>query len=178
MVHATHLTRADIALLGGSGTAVCLCPTTERDLADGIGPARRLREAGSPLTLGSDSHAVVDLFEEARAVELDERLATESRGHWTAAELLTAATSAGHASLGFPEGGLLVPGAWADLVAVRLDSVRTAGGGPTAETVVFAATAADVVDVVASGRRVVTGGEHHLGDVGALLGAAVARVVE
>ena len=59
-VHATHLTDADIALLGGSGAGVCLCPTTERDLADGIGPARALHDAGAPLSLGSDQHAVVD----------------------------------------------------------------------------------------------------------------------
>ncbi len=91
-VHATHLTDDDIALLGESGTHSCFCPTTERDLGDGIGPSRRLRAAGSPLTLGSDSHAVIDLFEEMRAVELDERLATLSRGHWAAADLLVAAT--------------------------------------------------------------------------------------
>ena len=47
-----------------TGTACCLCPTTERDLADGIGPARALLDAGSPLTLGSDQHAVIDPFEE------------------------------------------------------------------------------------------------------------------
>ena len=77
-VHATHLTDADIGLLGRSATTVCMCPTTERDLADGIGPARSLADAGTPLSLGTDSNAVVDLFEEARAVELDERLATEA----------------------------------------------------------------------------------------------------
>ena len=87
-VHATHLTASDVALLGGSRTRACFCPTTERDLGDGIGPSRRLLEAGAPLTLGSDSHAVIDLFEEMRAVELDERLATRERGHWSAEELL------------------------------------------------------------------------------------------
>ena len=80
-VHATHLTADDIRLLGGSRTRACFCPTTERDLGDGIGPSRALHDAGAPLTLGSDSHAVVDLFEEMRAVELDERLATRRRGH-------------------------------------------------------------------------------------------------
>ena len=94
-VHATHLTADDIELLGGSRTGICLCPTTERDLADGIGPARALLDAGSPLSLGRDSHAVIDLFEEARAVELDERLASRRRGHFDAATLLRSATSAG-----------------------------------------------------------------------------------
>ncbi|MBX6384535.1 MAG: formimidoylglutamate deiminase [Microbispora sp.] len=175
-VHATHLSDVDVALLGGSTTHVCMCPTTERDLADGVGPARRLLEAGSPVTLGTDSQAVVDLFEEARAVELNERLVTGERGHWPAAQLLHAATAAGQASLGFPDAGCLVPGAWADLVSVRLDSVRTAGAtkASAVESVVFAATAADVHSVVAGGRRIVEDGRHVLGDVGALLRDALA----
>jgi formiminoglutamate deiminase len=151
-VHATHLTESDVALLGSQGTHACLCPTTERDLADGIGPSRRLLEAGSPLTLGSDSHAVVDLLEEMRAVELDERLATQRRGHWSADELLTAATSTGHASLGFHGTGRIAVGAPADLVTVDLESRRTAGTGRGAESVVFAASAADVTHVVCAGR--------------------------
>ncbi|MFI6793828.1 formimidoylglutamate deiminase [Nonomuraea sp. NPDC050383] len=179
-VHATHLTEVDVELLGRSGTHVCMCPTTERDLADGIGPARALCERGSPITLGSDSHAVIDLFEEARAVELDERLATHRRGHWRADELLTAATGTGHTSLGFPDAGMLVPGAWADLVSVRLDSVRTAGAGGEAavEAVVYAATAADVHSVISGGRRVVSEGRHVLGDVGAMLARAIGRATE
>jgi formiminoglutamate deiminase len=179
-VHATHLTDDDIDLLGGSGTAVCMCPTTERDLADGVGPAGRVREAGSPVTLGSDSHAVVDLLEEARAVELDERLDSQQRGHWSAAALLDAASRAGHASLGWPDAGMIDTGAVADLVAVRLDSVRTAGGADTdaVERVVFAGTAADVTDVVVSGRRVVAAGQHLLlGDVGLLLDRSVAPLL-
>ncbi|MBN6056351.1 formimidoylglutamate deiminase [Nonomuraea sp. RK-328] len=175
-VHATHLTEVDVELLGRSGTHVCMCPTTERDLADGIGPARALFDRGAPITLGSDSHAVIDLFEEARGVELDERLASHRRGHWRAAELLTAATAAGHTSLGFPDAGMLVPGAWADLVSVRLDSVRTAGAGATAEAVVYAATAADVHSVISGGRRVVSDGRHVLGDVGAMLAEAIGRL--
>jgi formiminoglutamate deiminase len=164
-VHATHLTRVDIGLLGGSATYACFCPTTERDLADGIGPSVALRESGSALTLGSDSHAVIDLFEEMRAVELDERLATHQRGHWSAPELLAAATSAGHRSLGFPDAGRIEPGARADLVAVRLDSVRTAGTGAGPETAVFAATAADVTDVIASGRLLVVDSTHTAYDI-------------
>ena len=109
-VHATHLTDDDIGHLGATRTFACFCPTTERDLGDGIGPSRRLHDAGSPLTLGSDSHAVIDLFEEMRAVELDERLATRERGHWSAAELLDAATIDGHASLGYDDAGAIAVG--------------------------------------------------------------------
>jgi cytosine/adenosine deaminase-related metal-dependent hydrolase len=150
-VHTTHLTGADVALLGGSSTYACFCPTTERDLGDGIGPSRQLHHAGAGLTLGSDSHAVVDVFEEMRAVELDERLATRERGHWSAGELLTAATATGHASLGFPEAGRIAAGAAADLVTLTTTSPRTAGTGAGAETAVFAATAADVAKVVRDG---------------------------
>ena len=143
-VHATHLTDDDIRLLGESRTNVCFCPTTERDLADGIGPARRLHDAGATLTLGSDSHAVIDMIEEMRAVEMHERLASQQRGHWSALELLAAATRDGHRSLGFADAGRIVLGQRADLATIDLDSIRTRGAGPTAETAVFAATAADV----------------------------------
>lgn len=157
-VHATHLSDLDRTLLGDRDTGVCFCPTTERDLADGIGPARALVDAGCALSLGSDSNAVIDLFEEARGVELDERLRSEQRGHFSAAELLDAATRAGHAALGWPDTGAIAPGQRADLVAVRLDTVRTAGVSPAA--VVFAATAADVSTVVRDGQVIVRDGVH------------------
>lgn len=153
-VHATHLTAGDIALLGNAACFAAFCPTTERDLADGIGQSRALADAGVTLTLGSDSHAVIDMHEEMRAVELDERLQSQRRGHWQAAELLTAATADGHRSLGFPDAGRIEAGAWADLVTLATDSPRTAGTGRDAETVVFAATAADVTSVIASGRPI------------------------
>jgi formiminoglutamate deiminase len=177
-VHATHLTPDDIGLLGATMTSVCMCPTTERDLADGIGPARELHGAGAPICLGSDQHAVIDLFEEARAVELNERLRTRERGHWPAGELLAAATWNGHYGLGWPEAGRIEPGSYADLVTVRLDSVRLAGTRPphTVESVVFAGAAADVRHVVISGRQVVRDGRHlFVDDVpGALTNAVTA----
>jgi formiminoglutamate deiminase len=175
-VHATHLTAVDVRLLGSSATYSCFCPTTERDLADGIGPSVQLRDGGSALTLGSDSHAVIDLFEEMRAVELDERLASQERGHWSAPELLKAATADGHRSIGFEDAGVIAVGARADLVALRLDSVRTAGTGGTVETAVFAASAADVTDVVVSGKQLVVDGNHLTMDVGAALTASIAAV--
>ena len=168
-VHATHLTETDIAGLGRTRTVSCFCPTTERDLADGIGPARALLDAGSPLSLGSDQHAVIDLIEEARALEMHERLATLHRGRFTPTELLAAATR--HESLGWADAGKLAVGARADLVAVRLDSPRTAGADPT--QVLLAAGAADVDTVVVDGRTVVSGRQHRLGDVGDLLRKAI-----
>ena len=130
-VHATHLTDADIALLGAAGGYACFCPTTEAELADGIGPSVALREAGVRITLGSDSNTVIDGFAEARGLALHERLASGRRDGWTTAQLWRAATSDGAASLGF--GGL---GGFE-----LTDSVRTAG----ATEPLWAATAGDVV---------------------------------
>ena len=179
-VHATHLTAGDIALVGGGQCAACFCPTTEADLADGIGPASALAAAGSPLTVGSDSQAVIDLFEEARRIEHGERLVTQERGHFTAARLAVAATAAGHASLGWPDAGAIAPGAIADLVTVALDTPRTAGAAPgtALEAVIFGASAADVRHVVASGRDIVRDGRHLLiPDVPAALSAAIRAVL-
>jgi formiminoglutamate deiminase len=171
-VHATHLSDGDIALLGGAHTTACFCPTTERDLADGIGPARALRDAGAQLSLGSDQHAVNDLIEEARALELNERLASLRRGRLGLADLQAALTA--HASIGWPEAGRLAVGARADLVAVRLDTPRTAGIDPA--QVLFAATASDIDTVLADGAVVVRDGRHRLGDVGRLLSGAIAAL--
>ena len=127
VVHATHLTGADVRLLGGSEVFACLCPTTEADLADGIGPFGELAAAGCRLTVGSDSQAVIDLFEEARRIEMYTRLASQERGHFTAETLGTAVTWDGHASLGWPDAGEIAPGSLADLVTVSLESPRLAG---------------------------------------------------
>lgn len=143
-VHATHLTGGDIDILARTGTDVCFCPTTERDLGDGIGPAGRL-SGRVRLRLGSDSNAVIDPFEEARALEMDERLAAQARGRFTQAELMAAAK-----------------GEDEDLVVVDLGSVRTAGIDP--EAVLLAASAADVTDVLVRGRWVVRDRAHQLVD--------------
>lgn len=173
-VHATHLTDTDIKTLGSTQTSACFCPTTERDLADGIGPARRLANAGSPLTLGSDQHAVIDPFEELRGVELHERLATGERGRFTPAELIMIASEAGYRSLGWPEGGRIADGALADFVVVRSDSVRTTGARP--DQIGYAATAADVDQVVVAGQVIVRSGRHRLGSPAQLVASALDQV--
>lgn len=172
-VHATHLTPEDVDDLDATATGVCFCPTTERDLGDGIGPAAELLDAAGVFSLGSDSHAVIDMFEEARAVELDERLARQRRGIVTASTLLEAATLGGQRALGWTDAGRLAVGARADFVAVDVNSVRTAGGGATPETVVFAAAAGDVTDVVVDGRVVVADRRHVRVDVAAELRSAI-----
>jgi formiminoglutamate deiminase len=156
VVHATHLTAEDVDRIGRSGTSACFCPTTERDLADGIGPARALFDAGAPLVLGSDQHVVIDPFEELRGLESHERLRSGERGRFTTSELITAASAAGYRSLGWPGGGLIAAGAPADFVAVAADSIRTAGSRP--DQLCYSATAADVHRVIVAGDQIVVDG--------------------
>jgi cytosine/adenosine deaminase-related metal-dependent hydrolase len=155
---------------------VCACPSTEADLADGVGPFRPLRDAGSPLCLGSDQQALTDLLTEARLLEAHDRLVSGERGRFRPDELVDALTVTGHGALGWPDAGRIAPGQRADLVAVPLDSPRTAGSAPA--QLVMTAGAADVHTVVVDGRVVVSGGQHVLGDVGALLTAAIAPLWE
>ncbi|GAA1987452.1 formimidoylglutamate deiminase [Nocardiopsis rhodophaea] len=174
LVHATHLTDADVSAVRAARATVCLCLTTERDLADGIARTGDLvagdaADGTGPaaLSLGTDQHAQIDMFEEMRGAELHERLRTGRRGVLTPSALRTAATLHGHASLGWisettAEAGALTPGARADLVTLRLDSIRLAGLDPAraSDAVVFAATAADVRHVMADGRWIVRDGAH------------------
>ena len=158
---------------------MCLCPTTERDLADGIGPGRALADAGVAICVGSDSHAVIDPFEEIRAVEMNERVTSHERGVHRADELLTVGTINGYRALGWPDGGRLAVGSLADFATVRLDSVRTAGSEPESVlgTAVFAASAPDVVHVVVAGRTVVENGRHTSVDTASALAEAIDAVI-
>jgi cytosine/adenosine deaminase-related metal-dependent hydrolase len=178
-VHATHVDADDVAALASTRTTVCMCPTTERDLGDGIGPTARFAQADVPISLGSDAHAVIDLLEEARAVELDERLRSGERGVHGAVRLLSMATVNGHRSLGWHDAGELAVGNRADLVTIALDSVRTSGAGRAhaIEAVVFAAAAGDVTDVVIDGRRVVVDRHHVSIDAAAELDAVISELM-
>jgi formimidoylglutamate deiminase len=128
-VHATHVTDGEIALLAGSGARVCACPSTERDLGDGILPGDRLERAGVPICLGSDSHTLLDPWEELRLPEYHLRLvrgkrvvmgrADGSRVRW-APGALRAATAVGGDSLR-TGAGRLEAGAPAQMVGVDLD---------------------------------------------------------
>lgn len=172
-VHATHLSEIDLELMGRSGAGACFCPTTERDLADGIGPACELAAEGVSISLGSDQQAVIDPFEEIRGIEMHERLKSHERGRFATGALLEMGTSAGYASLGW-DGGRIAVGALADLVAVRIDSRRTSG--VALGSIIFGATGADVTDVVVGGRRVVSGGVHALGPVDDLVAESILAV--
>ena len=176
-VHATHLAVSDVELYGSHASTICLCPTTERDLADGIGPARALADAGAQLALGSDQHAIIDPFEEARALESHERLASLQRGRFTPTDLVRTLARHGYAALGWPDGGRLAVGSLADFVAVQGDSVRTAGTRP--EQLLYAAAPGDVTTVVVGGETVVSRGEHRLGaarEIGRMLAEAIGQL--
>ncbi len=148
-VHAIHLDDHDIALLGAHHVSICACATTERELGDRVGPLHALAGAGCKLCVGSDSNAVIDAFEEARGLELDQRRATGRRVLHQPDELLRAATVNGMRSLGW-DAGELKPGMLADFIEVlpRL-SFDPAG-------LVFGHSASDVMTVVVGGKTVVS----------------------
>lgn len=133
-VHATHLTEEDIRVLGAANATVVMCPTTEADLGDGIGPAPELLAAGARLAIGSDQHVVIDPFEELSRLELDQRLRHQRRGVFTLQSLWSAGTSGGDrslhpsrgdgASLGFRVGDPF------DAIAIDTTSPRSSGSEP------------------------------------------------
>jgi formiminoglutamate deiminase len=151
-VHAIHVDQQDISLLGTNRVTVCACPTTERDLGDRVGPLRELADAGCSLSVGSDSNAVIDMLEEARALELDQRRATGRRVIHQPEELLCAATANGMRALGW-EAGELKAGMLADFVT--LDQPRYAEPGRLdAAYLIYGGSARGVTNVVIGGRTV------------------------
>ncbi len=167
-------------LLGDARATVCMCPTTERDLADGIGPAARLAAAGTPLSLGSDSHAVIDLLEEARATGARRAAAQPHPRPLDAPPGCCAPPprTATRASAGRRPAGSTPA---RSPTSPRSRWTPRAPPGPLpelgAETAVFAATAADVRHTVVGGRHVVRDGQHQLvPDVPAALAEAVAAL--
>lgn len=139
-VHATHLAPHEPALLGRAGAFVCLCPTTERDLGDGLADVGALRAAGVRLCTGIDSHVITHPLEELRAIDLGERLRTGRRitvragGRTPAEELWRIGSVLGAQACGFVEAGgtVSVDVAAPELALVRdehlLDAVVYSGG--------------------------------------------------
>ena len=154
-VHAIHVDEHDISLLGSNQVTVCACPTTERDLGDRVGPLRALDDAGCPLTVGSDSNVVIDMLEEARALELDQRRATGRRNLHQPDELLRAATVNGMRALGW-DAGELRPGMLADFIT--LDHPRhVAKGTLDPAYLIYGCSAGDVTNVVVGGQTLISG---------------------
>ena len=155
-VHATHLEAGEAELMGGAHAFACICRTTERDLGDGLANVASMADCGLRICLGVDSHASSCPFEEARAVELDER--TRAEGRVVAAEasaLLRAATADGYAALG-------LDGREAeDEIVLDAHDPALAGAQPDTldESVVFGAGARAVREVKVAGRDVVHEGQ-------------------
>jgi formiminoglutamate deiminase len=112
-VHATNVLAHEARLLGEARAFACICPTTERDLGDGLPDLGSLRRAGVRLCTGVDSHVLVDPIEDLRSLETLERLRTRSRvtfgtpsGPTTPAEELWSSGSVvGAAACGFADAG-------------------------------------------------------------------------
>jgi cytosine/adenosine deaminase-related metal-dependent hydrolase len=142
-------------------------------LADGIGPARALADAGIPLSIGSDQHVVVDPFDEMRQLEGHERLVSGRRGRFHPAALMAMGTATGYTALGW-NGGRIAVGAVADIVVIDDASPRTAGAAEPHSWVT--ASASDVLHTVVGGVVVVRDGRHRIGDIGGALATAIRDV--
>lgn len=170
LVHATHVTAAEVAGIAASQAVAGLCPTTEADLGDGLFPARDFLTQGGRFGIGSDSQIVIDAAEELRLLEFGQRLAARRRNllapqpdSSTGAALYRAAVAGGAQALGQPEpaGGFKV-GQRADLVVLDADDPRLYGRSDDTllDCYVFTGARNPVRDVVAAGRLVVRNGRH------------------
>jgi formimidoylglutamate deiminase len=169
-VHGIHLTPEEIAVFAESRAIVCSCPTTERNLGDGIVPVDAFIEKGVRHALGSDSQAQIDPLEDARELDYHLRLAQQQRavldqidGRSIAARLFECATIHGAQALGVTAGSLR-PGEYGDMISVDLNDLSIAGNN--SETLlpmlVFGANRSAIRDVVVNGRIILRDGHHPL----------------
>jgi formimidoylglutamate deiminase len=170
-VHAIHVTPKAIRSLGDARAMVCACPTTERNLGDGVIQTDLLFDTGVRVALGTDSQAQIDLLEDARELEYHLRLQklqrtvlapTDSASiSGLASRLFDCATVNGAESIGAPT-GTLVPGRPADFFTVDLADPAVAGAcqDDLLTGIVFSLTRTAVRDVVVGGQRFVEEGKH------------------
>jgi len=160
-VHAIHVTPKAIGAIARAGAMVCACPTTERNLGDGIVPVDAYFNAGVRVSLGTDSQAQIDLLEDARELEYHLRLQKMERSILAPRDLFDCATTSGARSIGFG-GGRLAPGAPADFFTVDLDDPSIAGSSTDdlLANIVFSLSRSAVRDVVVAGKRIVEDGRH------------------
>ena len=168
-VHAIHVTPKAIASLARAGAIVCACPTTERNLGDGVVPVDAYFDAGVRVSLGSDSQIQIDLLEDARELEYHLRLQKTARNVLApvdddsssalARRLFECATVRGAESIGF-NGGKLEPGAPADFFTVDLDDVSIAGCAveDLLANIVFSLERTAIRDVVVGGKQIIKHG--------------------
>lgn len=162
-VHAIHVTPKAINALAQSGAGVCACPTTERNLGDGVVPADLYFKSQVPISLGTDSQAQIDLLEDARELEYHLRLqklernvlAPDNGTPSLAAKLFECATLNGAKAIGLENGGKLEPGAPADFFTVDLNDPSIAGSSidTLLTNIVFSLSRTAIRDVVVNGER-------------------------
>jgi formimidoylglutamate deiminase len=161
VVHATHALARELALLARYGCTVCVCPTTEGDLGDGIAPYAELLAASIPLAIGADSNTRLDPIEELRWAEYTARMRYQRRRVLVADELaspgtylLAMGTQHGARALGF-SGGTISPGLPADLVAINLHHPSLYGWSreDLLDVLFFGASAEVIVSTWVQGRR-------------------------
>jgi formimidoylglutamate deiminase len=184
-VHAIHVTGPEIAQLARAGATLCSCPTTERNLGDGILAADAVMRAGISVALGSDSQAQIDPLEDARQLDLHLRLQRQERavldgigGQAIAERLFSCATRHGAKSLKV-EAGELEEGKLADFVTVDLQDLSIAGNSfeDLLPVVVFGMNRTAVRDVAVGGRFILRDGRHELeGEIVSRYEAVHARV--
>jgi formimidoylglutamate deiminase len=170
-VHAIHVTPKAVAMLAKAEANVCACPTTERNLGDGVVPVDQYFRQHVSVALGTDSHVEIDLLEDARELEYHLRLAKmervvltapEEREHSALAErLFQCATVNGAWSIG-SNCGTLKAAASADFFTVDLDDPSIAGAGEDdlLSSIVFSLSRTAVKDVIVGGKRIVEDGRH------------------
>ena len=159
-VHAIHITDGEIGQMAKAGATICSCPTTERNLGDGILATDRVMRAGIPVALGSDSQAQIDPLEDARQLEYHLRLEQQERAildgtgaEGIAARLFDCATKNGARSLRM-DAGELTDGKLADFVTLDLDDLSIAGNSAIGllPGVVFGMNRTAVRDVAVGGK--------------------------
>ncbi|MCM3904127.1 MAG: formimidoylglutamate deiminase [Pyrinomonadaceae bacterium] len=170
-VHVIHITPKAAHMLGQTGAMVCACPTTERNLGDGIVPVDKLFEENVRVSLGTDSQIQIDLLEDARELEYHLRLQKKERVVLTgrdragqsdlASKLFECATINGAQSINAP-GGKLESGLPADFFTVDLNdpSIVGASKDDLLSSIVFSLSRPAVKDVVVDGKRIVEDGRH------------------
>lgn len=166
-VHAIHVTPKAIASLARAGAFVCACPTTERNLGDGVVPVDAYFDAGVRISLGSDSQIQIDLLEDARELEYHLRLQKMQRNVLApdlARKLFDCATINGAVSIGLHGGGKIEAGSPADFFTVDLDDLSIAGATPDSllTNIVFSLSRTAVRDVIVGGKQIVENGRHRL----------------
>ena len=132
-IHAIHITDAEADALAESGASICSCPTTERNLGDGILAADGMLRKKIPICLGSDSQAQIDPLEDARELDYHLRLEQQQRAvldqiddEAMANRLFDCATLNGARSLSLPLHDLSA-GSLADFFTIDLRDIVIAG---------------------------------------------------